>query len=144
MGMMTRAEIESLFERRRRAWDAHDAAAMAATHSIDGVVKSPMFGDLYGREEIEASYARAFHMFPDWAMVDEPLLVDGNTVVEVFSSTATHSADFMGLPATGRHFRIEGVRIHVVKDGLVHEERRLYDFTSLLIQVGVLKGKPAV
>lgn len=141
---MTRADIEALFERRRLAWDARDAAAMAATHSIDGVVKSPMFGDLYGREQIEGSYARLFHTFPDWTITDEPLLVDGNTVIEVFSSTATHSADFMGLPATGRKFKIEGVRVHVLKDGLIQEERRLYDFTSLLIQVGVLKGKPAV
>jgi len=138
----TRANVEALFERRRRAWDARDTAAMAATHSVDGVVKSPMFGDLYGREQIEASYAKLFHTFPDWTIVDEPLLVDGDTVIEVFSSTATHAADFMGLPASGRQFRIEGVRIHVLKDGLVHEERRLYDFTALLIQVGVLKSKP--
>lgn len=144
MSTTTRADIEALFERRRLAWDARDAAAMAATHSLDGVVKSPMFGDLYGRAEIEASYARLFHTFPDWTIVDEPLLVDGETVVEVFSSTATHAADFMGLPATGRQFKIDGARIHSLKDGLVHEERRVYDFTGLLIQVGVLKGKPAV
>jgi hypothetical protein len=27
--------------------------------------------------------------------------------------------------------------------GLIQHERRLYDFTSLLIQVGVLRSKPA-
>ena len=144
MTVSTRAEIEALFERRRIAWDARDAAAMAETHTVDGVIKSPMFGELYGRDEIEKSYAKLFHTFPDWTINDDPLLVDGNTVVEVFSSTATHSAKFMGLAATGRQFKIEGARIHVLRDGLIHREQRLYDFTGLLIQVGVLKGKPAV
>ncbi len=49
-----------------------------------------------------------------------------------------------GLPATGRHFKITGARMHVIKDGLIDDEQRLYDFTGLLIQVGVLKGKPAI
>jgi hypothetical protein len=29
-------------------------------------------------------------------------------------------------------------------DGLVQHERRVYDFTALLIQIGVLRGKPAL
>ncbi len=142
MSIATRVEIEALFSRRRTAWDAHDADALAATHSLDGVVKSPMFGELHGREQITASYAKLFRTFPDWTFNDQPLVIDGNRVVQLFSSTATHAAEFMGLPATGRQFKIEGARMHTLKDGLVQDEQRLYDFTGLLIQVGVLKGKP--
>ncbi|TAK14960.1 MAG: SgcJ/EcaC family oxidoreductase [Acidobacteria bacterium] len=144
MATPTREEIQALFDRRQRAWDARDAEALAATHAADGVVKSPMFGELHGREQITASYAKLFRTFPDWTFGDQPLVIDGDRVVQLFSATATHSADFMGLPATGRHFRITGARMHVIKDGLVQYEERLYDFTGLLIQVGVLKGKPAV
>jgi steroid delta-isomerase-like uncharacterized protein len=144
MTAATRAEIEALFDRRRAAWDARDPDGLAATHSLDGVVRSPMFGELHGRDEIAVSYAKLFRTFPDWTFTAESLVIDGNRVVQIFSSTATHSADFMGLPATGRHFKIEGARVYTLKDGLVHDEQRLYDFTGLLIQVGVLKGKPAV
>jgi hypothetical protein len=28
-------------------------------------------------------------------------------------------------------------------DGLIVHERRYYDFTGLLIQIGILRGKPA-
>jgi len=31
---------------------------------------------------------------------------------------------------------------HILRDGLIVRERRIYDFTGLLIQVGVLKAKP--
>ena len=72
------------------------------------------------------------------------LIIDGDQVVQPFSATATHSAEFMGLPASGRKFKIEGARLHVMKDGRIQEEQRIYDFTGLLIQVGVLKSKPAV
>jgi steroid delta-isomerase-like uncharacterized protein len=139
-----RAAIEELFERRRAFWDACDADGLAGTHTPDGRVHSPMFGELAGREEIAVSYAKLFRTFPDWTFGDQPLVIDGDRVVQLFTATATHSAEFMGLPATGRHFKITGARMHVIKDGLIEDEQRLYDFTGLLIQVGVLKGKPAV
>jgi steroid delta-isomerase-like uncharacterized protein len=140
----SRADIEQLFDRRRVLWDARDADGLAATHTPNGRVHSPMFGELAGRDEIAVSYAKLFRTFPDWSFGDQPLVIDGDRVVQLFSATATHSADFMGLPATGRHFKITGARMHVMKDGLIDDEHRLYDFTGLLIQVGVLKGKPAV
>jgi hypothetical protein len=28
-------------------------------------------------------------------------------------------------------------------DGLIEHERRIYDFTGLLVQIGVLRAKPA-
>jgi hypothetical protein len=35
------------------------------------------------------------------------------------------------------------VFLFVIKDGKIHHERRVYDFTGLMIQLGVLKAKPA-
>ena len=141
---MTRDQVEALFERRRQAWAARNADGLAATHTPNGRVHSPMFGELAGSDEIAVSYAKLFRTFPDWTFGDQPLVIDGDRVVQLFSATATHSADFMGLAATGRKFTIQGARMHILKDGLVDDEQRLYDFTGLLIQVGVLKGKPAV
>jgi hypothetical protein len=64
-------------------------------------------------------------------------------VAQPFSATATLEGEFMGLPATHRRCQIEGVRLYEMKNGLIQVERRMYDFTGLLIQVGVLKSKPA-
>lgn len=141
---MTRDEIVALFAQRSDAWDARDVGALARTHAENGTVRSPMFGELNGREAIASSYASLFRMFPDWTFTAEALLIDGDRVAQSFQATATHSSDFMGLSASGRQFRIEGVRLHTLKDGLIQDEQRIYDFTGLLIQVGVLKSKPAV
>jgi steroid delta-isomerase-like uncharacterized protein len=141
---MTRDEIVAVFETRRKAWEVRDAEALASTHAEGGTVQSPMFGSLRGHEAIAKSYSSLFRTFPDWNFLDEALIIDGARVAQPFSATATHSADFMGLPASGRKFRIQGVRLHTMKDGKILEEQRIYDFTGLLIQVGVLKSKPAV
>jgi hypothetical protein len=56
---------------------------------------------------------------------------------------ATHVHEFMGLPGSGRKVDIQGMRLMKMRDGLIAYERRYYDFTGLLIQLGVLRGKPA-
>jgi predicted ester cyclase len=90
-----------------------------------------MFGVLHGREAIAGSYAKLFRTFPDWTFTYQPLVIDDERVVQLFAASATHSAEFMALPATGRHFNITGARMHVIKDTLVREEHWMYDFTGL-------------
>lgn len=139
---MTREDIVRFFDGRQKDWRIRDADALAARHAADGTVISPMFGALNSRAEIAESYRKLFTTFPDWTFKTEELIVDGDRVVQHFSATATHVGEFMGLPGTNRHGRIEGVLISTVKDGAIQHERRLYDFSALLIQIGVLRSKP--
>ena len=141
-GGMTRNEIVQFFETRQKEWRIRHPEGLAEGHAPDGVVMSPMFGALNGRAEIADSYRKLFTTFPDWTFKTEELLIDGDRVAQHFVVTATHVGDFMGLPGTQRHGRIEGVLISTMRDGLIANERRLYDFSALLIQIGVLKSKP--
>ncbi len=61
-----------------------------------------------------------------------------------FSVVATHQGDFMGFQGTGRRCSFEGVSLFELSaDGLIAAERRVYDFTGLLAQLGVLRVRPA-
>jgi predicted ester cyclase len=139
---MTRAEMAAFFAKRQNHWNAHDALSLASGHADSGSVQSPMYGTLSGRDAIEDAYASLFTAFPDWRFTGDELLIDGNRVAQVFGAEATHVGEFMGLSGTNRRFRIQGVRLYEMADGLIQSERRLYDFTGLLIQVGVLRSKP--
>jgi len=44
---------------------------------------------------------------------------------------------------TGKPALLPMVIVCTVKDGLIAHERRIYDFTGMLVQIGVLKAKPA-
>ena len=140
---MTRDEITAFFKLRQAQWEARDHRGLADGHAADSIVESPMFGRLQGREAIRESYSNLFTTFPDWFLTINDLVIDGQRVVQIFSVTATHVGEFMGLPGTNRRFTIEGVRVFEMGDGMIQHEKRMYDFTALLVQVGVLKAKPA-
>lgn len=139
---MTRPEIVAFFDEWEKAWASKDPDRLAACYAVEGKVSSPMFKQVSGRVAIAESYYRLFEMFPDWTLTNEDLLIDGDRVARAFQATATHRGEFMGLPGTGRKFQIQGVRLFRMGGGLIQEERRLYDFTNFLIQIGVLRSKP--
>jgi len=140
---MTRDEILAFFDERQVHWRTRDVEGLAQGHAPTGVVISPMFGRRSGRDAIRHSYVSLFKTFPDWTIVTNEPIIDGNRVALPFSVTATHVGEFMGLAGTNRRFQIQGVRLMEMADGLIQNEQRFYDFTGLLIQVGVLRGKPA-
>jgi hypothetical protein len=48
----------------------------------------------------------------------------------------------MRLPASGKRFQFTAVCVFDLRGRQIARERRIYDFTGLLMQVGVLKAKP--
>ena len=140
---MTRDEVRRLFSERQEAWTRRDANALAASHAEAGVVTSPMFARVSGRDAIQASYRALFDSFPDWTLTQGEPLVDGDRVAVPFEATATHLGEFMCLPGSGRRFDIQGVMLYTLSAGLIVDERRAYDFSGLLIKLGVLRAKPA-
>jgi hypothetical protein len=46
------------------------------------------------------------------------------------------------MPASGKPFRLVTAFVYQVKDRQIVRERRIYDFTGLLTQIGVLNIKP--
>lgn len=140
---MTHEEVAAFFADQEREWNRHDTGALTLRHADQGTIVSPIFRTVHGRAEIQSSYQSLFETFPDWHYVGQQLIIDGDSVAQEFTVDATHNGPFMGLPASGRRFTIVGVRLFDMKDGLIDRERRYYDFTGLLIQIGILRGKPA-
>ena len=139
---MTREQIVNVIAAMQRAWNARDAAGLAAAHTDDAVVYSPIFGEVHGRAEIERSYRDLFRAFSDWTLDGQDLIVDGLRAAQLFTVNATHTSELFGVDATNRKFKINGVLVFEFRDGKVAVERRLYDFTELLLQVGIIKAKP--
>ena len=140
---MNRDEVEALFVQRQGLWRRRDSAALAKGHAEDGVVESPLFGIVRGRAAIEASYASLFRAFPDSTFDLPAPIIDGVNVVQLFKMHATHSSELFGLPATNRQFTIQGALVAQMKGNYIVHDRRIYDFTGMLVQIGVLRPRPA-
>jgi steroid delta-isomerase-like uncharacterized protein len=140
---MTREEIVTFFNLRREAYSRLDPEGLAAYHAEDAVLESPVAGGtVIGRETIAKIYRGWFAGFPDVTVDWTDLLIDGDRAVQTATMSGTDTGGFMGLPPTGKRFCVPIVFLFTLKDGLIAHERRVYDFTGMLLQIGLLKAKP--
>ena len=140
---MTRDEINACFDRRRKAWDDRDARTLAADYAPHAVVESPMGGTHEGRDAIETVLQAFFDAFVDIKVTSDRLLIDGEAVVQIRSVEGTHIGVFLGLQPTGKPFHFTSAILYDLQDGQIVRERRIYDFTGMLVQIGVLRPRPA-
>jgi steroid delta-isomerase-like uncharacterized protein len=141
---MTREETAELINRHCEAYARLDAEALAADHAVDSVLESPVAGGtVTGREAIAKIYRAWFAGFPDVTMDWTDRVIDGDRAVQVATASGTDTGGFMGFPATGKRFGFPIVYMFVFRNGLIAHERRVYDFTGMLLQIGLLKAKPA-
>jgi steroid delta-isomerase-like uncharacterized protein len=138
---MTREEVMAFFARRQQAFANLDAAALAADYADDAVIESPIAGVHHGRTAEDALRA-VFTAFPDMTQTVDTLIIDGDRVAEVRRMSGTHVGEFLGLAPSGKPFHVDMVSLYDLKDGKIVRERRIYDFTGMLMQIGVLKAKP--
>ena len=127
-------DIQALLNQRALAWIRRDAAALAADYADDAVVTSPMFPRAVGREAIQQSFEKLFRVFPDWDINFEAPCIAANRAMVTGKVRATQRGDFMGIAGSGRRVEFECVLILEFENGLIQRERRIYDFTGVLIQ----------
>ena len=140
---MTRDDVLAVIAQRNEALARRDGGAMGALYAPGARLESPLAGSVAGREAVAGASEGFFAAFPDATITAEPPIVDGDRAMVVAEVTGSHSGTFMGLPPSGRAFRFTLVSVLVLRDRQIVHERRIYDFTGFLVQIGVLKAKPA-
>lgn len=96
-----------------------------------------------GVKEFQDNWQRPFlRAFPDKKATDFIRIAEGKYVAAVGYQEATHSAEFLGIPATGKKVRIRYMDFWEVEDGKIKDNWVMLDFVDLLRQLGVdpLKG----
>ena len=143
---MTSDEIRSFLDRFVRAWERQDVPALGACYTADCTVVSPIFHTVKGRAQVERSYTDLFRAFANPSVrVDDTVISTGDPprAVIVWTTQAIHAGEIFGMPGSGKRIERTAAYILTFRDGLIVNERRVYDFTNMLMQLGVLKAKPA-
>lgn len=87
-----------------------------------------------------AAFVRAVHdAFTDTAATLERLVVEGEQVAWRWRMTATHTGEFMGVPASGNRIEITGNDFGVVRDGKLAEMWAEMDMLSVMTQLGAIE-----
>lgn len=129
------------------AWEREDVQALASCYALDCTIDSPMFHTVRGRAAVERSYAELFRGFTDHAIrLEDTVIGDDEPLARaavVWTATFTHVGEIYGIGGTGKRLDTTIAFLLTFRDGLILHERRIYDFTYMLVQLGVLKTRGA-
>ena len=103
------------------------------------IVHSVWRGDVNLEMGIQAM-AKNFAAFPDFKIIIDDMLAEGDKVVTRYTIQGTHKGTFMEIPGTGKKLDIKGVQIDKIVGGKRVENWDFPDALDLLTQVRVIPG----
>jgi len=122
------------------AWNKHDAAALAALMTDDGIYEIKAKGRLLTRATIEKIFIDRHTMSSDFSVVYLSTQQNGNWYAAEWRASGTHDGPLhaLDIPASGRLFTIEGASIGLSEGGRIKRHTEYWDLTALLAQLGAL------
>lgn len=84
-------------------------------------------------------FAEWFKAVPDWHYQLEKLVAEGDTVWAYGVYSGTQQGDWIGIPATGKHYSIHAMDIFRIENGKLAEHWDVLDTYGLFKQLGVIK-----
>ncbi len=93
--------------------------------------------EIHGPDEFAKFVGEIRGAFPDIKVNVEDVFGAGDKVVLRWSAVMTHTGDSLGLPASGRTVRSQGITIARIADGKIVEGWDNWDQLGMLEQIGV-------
>lgn len=104
-----------------RAWNESDLSVideLLAPHFLNHDIEGPTaqsHRDLYKKAILDT-----YRAFPDWTLVIDDLIAEGEKVVLVWRAQGTHMGEGMGTP-TGKQINMDGITIVRIVAGKITE-----------------------
>jgi steroid delta-isomerase-like uncharacterized protein len=76
--------------------------------------------------------------FPDLRLEAHEVVAEGDLLCVRGTMSGTHEGEFMGMPATGKRFEVEGFDMVRIRDGLVTEHWGVFDSMAMMQQLGAI------
>ena len=93
-----------------------------------------------GPEAIRAYLPMMLKAFPDRVLTPEFTLCDGDRVVSRTITEGTMTGNFVGIPATGKRYRITATDTYRIRDGKICERWGNEDSLGMMQQLGIIEG----
>jgi predicted ester cyclase len=90
-----------------------------------------------GREGLAALYKLTVAAFPDYEVMFEQLIADGDLAAVRMTNRGTNTGSFIGNPPTGKQATWTTIAIFRVDDGMIVERWGVIDLLSLFGQLGL-------
>lgn len=140
MSSELKAKVRQFYE---AAWNSGDLSVIDEMFSPEYVDHDAVAqtGGMTGLESARQFVQIFRKAIPDLRCDIEDQIAEGDKVVSRWVATGTHQGDLMGVPPTGRRFRVDGISIdRFSEEGQFVEGWGTWDGVSLLRQIGALPG----
>jgi steroid delta-isomerase-like uncharacterized protein len=96
-----------------------------------------------GRDGLKDAIQRVSAGISDARMTIEDVIAEGDRVAVRLTSSAIHSGELMGMPASGKRYEIGEIHIFRLREGRVAEHWHQADFLGMMRQLGAMPGGEA-
>ncbi len=123
------------------AFNAHDAKKVSEGYTADAVSVMAGMPEAKGREAIAAETQKLFDGFPDFKVGPVRSFSKGDVIIHEWVMNGTQKGEFMGVKASNKPVGVRGSTVlWITADGLVKQEHRYFDATTLMAQIGAVKA----
>ena len=119
------------------AWDRGEVEALETLVSDDYLRVSKSSGKAVNLSQLQGEILAIREAFPDLVTTVDAVVVDGTSAAIFWTSTGTHTAPFMGVPATGRQVQTRGSNFVTIEAGRIKQETVTWDGSELLESLGI-------
>jgi len=95
-------------------------------------------GRSFTRDESKQFMQSVRVAFRDRHFTIEEMIAEGDKVVTRYTSSATHTGEFMGIPATGKKVVVTGIIISRIAQGKIAEDWEQLDTLGFMVQLGAI------
>jgi steroid delta-isomerase-like uncharacterized protein len=99
----------------------------------------PSTGD--GRGDLKRAMERVSNGLSDAIFTIEDVIAEDDRVAVRLTAGARQTGEFMGIPPSGKSYKIGEIHIFRIRDGKVSEHWHQFDSMGMMSQLGALPGK---
>jgi steroid delta-isomerase-like uncharacterized protein len=131
-------EYKDIVRRYQEIYNSNELELLSEVVADNVLTPKIMPGMKPGLEGAKQVHSTTLIGMPDWHTEIDDLIAEADKVVARITMTGTHTGDFWGIPATGKHVEFTGIYIVRIANGKIVEHWGEEDGVSLLTQLGVL------
>ena len=119
------------------SWNAGDLNGYLSLYD-EGIALHGYSPEPMGKEQVRGFYEAIFTAFGSSKLEFHEVLVDGDLYCCRFTMSGVQGGEFMGAPASGRPYSLEGITIMRFDGEQVVERWSTADFLGMLTQIGAI------
>jgi steroid delta-isomerase-like uncharacterized protein len=119
-------------------WNAHNVAAAEMLYAADLANHDPLSPAVTGLEGLKAFAGALFAAFPDFHVVIDDEVAEGDKVAKLWTLHGTQRGEFQGIPPTGKPVTMTGITVYRIAKGKIAELTWSYNMLGLMQQLGAI------